>query len=407
MKSTWTVIRREYLQAVRRPAFWIGVLLIPVFIVIANILMSVSAKSAESKISEQTKQAKTILVVDEGHFIADEVYKQSDKLRKASNAQAAESSIKNHKADVAIVYPANLTKGGEIRIYWDKKDASPANEESYNQLAQDLLKTGVLADLPPGSNANLLASQPPIKNITYQNGTIYKFSEDVPYLALMAILLVVVFSSSNMFLLSVTEEKENRAIEIIMTAVKSQNLIRGKIIGLCLVALTQVTVLSGLSLAVMLLMKNKLPFTLSLSGLDLLSWHFALGLFYLLAGVLLIAAIMVAIGASVPSAKDASGLMTVAMLSVLAPVYFITAILQDPAGIIAKVTSYFPLTAPVILQTRNMFEALPGYEIALSIALMLAYIALATWLATRIFRLAAFNFNSRLAFSELFSRKRQ
>jgi ABC-2 type transport system permease protein len=95
------------------------------------------------------------------------------------------------------------------------------------------------------------------------------------------------------------------------------------------------------------------------------------------------------------------------MLSVLAPVYFITAILQDPAGIIAKVTSYFPLTAPVILQTRNMFEALPGYEIALSIAVMLAYIALATWLATRIFRLAAFNFNSRLAFSELFSRKRQ
>lgn len=404
MNSIRLVIRHEYTQAIRKPAFWASIVILPLFLIIVSYISQQSKTSVEQKLKEQASKAHHVLIVDDAGIVKADVIKQSKSLQLTTSATQAESDVRQHQADAAIIYPADIAKTHKMKIIVDQKDSSPLTGTQFQDLGKSILQQSLLSQLHDSRDAQLVTATPSIQTVTYRQGQLYSFGEYVPYLILIGIYGLIILTSTNMFLLSVTEEKENRAIEIVMTAVRPARLIAGKITGLSLVALTQVLVIGGLSVASLVLVNNKLPFNLDFSQIVVHPLGLALGIFYLLSGILLMAALMVGIGSIVPTAKEAAGFVSVAMISTIAPIYFIQTILQDPTGPVAVFTSYFPLTAPEILIVRHALSALAPWEIPVSIAWMLILVGGGFYLSSQLFQRGAFSYNSRLSMRTLLKR---
>ena len=193
----------------------------------------------------------------------------------------------------------------------------------------------------------------------------------------------IILSSSTLMLNSVTNEKQNRVIEILMTSVKPIEILSGKIIALGIAGLLQTIVWMG-SGYLMLLFSNKrfalgdafkIPPTVLLWGI----------LFFLL-GYAVYASLMAGVGALVPNLREASQLTTVMIMPMIIPLIFISVMINTPNSPLAIVLSLFPLTAPVSMMTRLAATNVPLWQCVLAAALL----AITAWLlvqaTARLFR---------------------
>jgi ABC-2 type transport system permease protein len=144
-------------------------------------------------------------------------------------------------------------------------------------------------------------------------------------------------------------------------------------------------------------MKTDLPINFA----DISFAPLPLNLFFTLTGFLLFAAIMVGVGSIGTSYRDSQSLSGIFIMLSVMPFYFITILIADPNGPLAIFTSYFPLTAPMILLIRNSLQALSPAESVLGVVVMLAYVAIAFWAATKMFDLGSLMYNRRPSAKEV------
>ncbi|MCA9390441.1 ABC transporter permease, partial [candidate division WWE3 bacterium] len=64
--------------------------------------------------------------------------------------------------------------------------------------------------------------------------------------------------------------------------------------------------------------------------------------------------------------------------------------------------SYFPLTSPLILLARYVFDALPLYEMIMSGTLLILYVLGALYLAFKLFELGSLEYTEKLSFKRIF-----
>ena len=192
----------------------------------------------------------------------------------------------------------------------------------------------------------------------------------------------------------VVEEKSSRVVEILLASVRPWQLLLGKVIGLGLVGLTQLVIL-GRGRAGAASVTG--VFTLSGFATGTLLW----GLLWYLLGFLLYATIYGALGSLVSRQEDTQSVVT--PLNIILIVGFIAGInllLQDPAGAAAKVLSLIPLLSPILMPARISTGAAAGWEIALSLGLTVALVALLTWLGGKIYGNSVLRIGSRIKLSE-------
>jgi ABC-2 type transport system permease protein len=178
---------------------------------------------------------------------------------------------------------------------------------------------------------------------------------------------IVILTASSLLLNSITNEKQNRMMEILMTSITPLQMLTGKIIALGLVGLLQTIVWSGAGY-LMLLYSGK---------------HFALGdafklppsillwgiLFFLL-GYALYASLMAGIGALVPNLKEASQTTTIVIMPLVVPLMFISILITTPDSPLSVFLSLFPLTSPVSMMTRLSATQVPLWQVGLAAALL-------------------------------------
>jgi ABC-2 type transport system permease protein len=173
-----------------------------------------------------------------------------------------------------------------------------------------------------------------------------------------------VFTMSSGFMLrSVTREKENRTVEILLVSLKPKELMLGKVLGLGFVALLQIAIWLGGSL---LTLNRGGPM---LSSLGIVVGNIALpdgfilwALLYFLLGYLLYASALGAIGAIAPNARETSQVTFVVLLPLMIPLWLNTSFTQAPNGTLATVLSLFPLTAPTSMLPRLAVGGVPIWQ---------------------------------------------
>src|SRR5450756_1249963 len=92
------------------------------------------------------------------------------------------------------------------------------------------------------------------------------------------------------------------------------------------------------------------------------------GALLLLGGFILFTGTLVAVGAVMPTAKEAGPVFASLMVVIFVPFYVVTLIVSDPHALIVQIFTYIPFSAPVTAMLRNGFGSLSSIESAIVIA---------------------------------------
>jgi ABC-2 type transport system permease protein len=201
-----------------------------------------------------------------------------------------------------------------------------------------------------------------------------------------------------------TEEKENRAAEILLTTIKSRSLIIGKILSILLLGVVQIVIIIVPLLIGYALFHNhiSLPGGVSLSHIPLDAKAIAIGASVLLLGLVMFTGILVGFGSLFPSAQEASRYLGIVILSAFIPLYAIGYVVSSPHALIVTVFTYFPLTAPSTVLLRNAVGTLSTGEALGAMAILLVTATLSILFAVRAFSYGAMAYSRRISIKELF-----
>jgi len=210
-------------------------------------------------------------------------------------------------------------------------------------------------------------------------------------------------------LTSVSEEKENRSMEMVLTYVKPRQLIVGKLLAVCLVTLTQVAFFALLAVAAFLIIQQMgntitLPAGIAMDKISFDLMPIFFGAAFLVVGFLMFAGFMTATAAAAPSTKEANSFSSVFFIGAFIPFYFISLLLTDPENPIVRFLTFFPLTSPVITLIRNTVGNMSTLESWLALGVMTIFMLGSIWLAVRAFKLGALEFSQSIKLSKLFKR---
>jgi ABC-2 type transport system permease protein len=189
----------------------------------------------------------------------------------------------------------------------------------------------------------------------------------LPY-ATMMILYVVILMSATLLLNSVTDEKKNRVMEILLVSVSPRQLLAGKIVGLGIMGLVQALIWVGTSYTMLRASGRtlNLPAEYQLP-VSLLVW----GIVFFLLGYAVYASLMAGLGALAPNLQAASQATFMVIWPLVLPMLFVVSLIEDTHGALATGFSLFPLTAPVAMITRLAVGGVPLWQPVLSAGLLL------------------------------------
>jgi ABC-2 type transport system permease protein len=200
----------------------------------------------------------------------------------------------------------------------------------------------------------------------------------VPF-GFMMLLWIATFTAGNFLLTSTIEEKSNKVIEVVLSAVGPLQLLWGKILGLALVSLVILITYGGLAIAGI----AALALT-DLLSISVLLWAVV---FFLIA-YFTVAALMAAIGSAVNELSEAQTFMAPVMVILITPMLLWMPIGENPNGTLAVVTSMLPPILPfaMVMRIGAATDPVPIWQLLLSTLIGILSVIALVWAASRIFR---------------------
>ncbi len=199
-------------------------------------------------------------------------------------------------------------------------------------------------------------------------------------MAFMMLLWIATFTSGNYLLTTTIEEKSNKVMEVLLSAISPMQLLSGKILGQ-----------AGVS-AVILCMYGSAAFAglLTFTLLDLIPLsHLLMFVIFFILAYFMVATIMAAVGSAVSELRDAQSLMGPVMLILIIPMALWPVLAEHPNGMIATITSFTPPLLPfvMILRVTASTEPVALWQVILSIGIGLGSVIVMVWMCARIFRI--------------------
>ncbi|MEO6940778.1 MAG: ABC transporter permease [Candidatus Kapaibacterium sp.] len=201
---------------------------------------------------------------------------------------------------------------------------------------------------------------------------------------------------------SVVEEKSSRVIEIIASSVKPFELLIGKVLGVGLAALLQVTIWAVMLALLATVGVSSLS---QIQGLDL-NVHISPFLFiyfiaYFIGGFMIYATLYTAIGATAEQESDLQQLSLPVTLLIMVPIFTLTSVIQSPSSTTSVILSMIPFFSPILMMGRIFSEMPPLWQILLSFALMIVTFFGVLWLAARIYRVGILMYGKKFSLPEV------
>ena len=205
-------------------------------------------------------------------------------------------------------------------------------------------------------------------------------------LAMVMVMYMTVLLYGINVMRSILEEKTSRIMEVMLSTASPKEMMAGKILGVGAVGLTQVGIWAAAAAGYVgyAVVASGLLKTLKAALNPMLLVYFVV--FFLL-GYVLYSTLCAAVGSMVNSEQEAQQMQFLVMMPMILAIIFITNIFMHPNSSMAVFGSLFPFTAPLVMFSRiAMGGETPGWQIGLSIALMVGTIYGMIWLCGRIYR---------------------
>ncbi len=398
MHNLGTVFKFETIRVLKKPTFWLMALGFPLMFAALYGIMFWSQSTTMQAAKELEKQEFSLAVTDDSKLVRPELL-MAAKTKTVESKEAGINDVKNGKIDAYIYFPKDISKQ-KVEVYG--KDVGLFQNGKYGAVAQSLLSQSVASSVSQAQVA-ILQNKVQLSSTTYLDGKEHGGINEMiaPGLFLVIFFMLVTFFGNQM-LTSSTEEKENRTVEMLLTMVKTDTLITGKILSLMVLALIQMLVIVLPVAAGYLAFGSKLQLpNMDLSLLVFDPVRIGLALVIFLASFMMFTGMLVTLGAMMPTAKEASQWFGLVIMLIFGPFYGITAFVSFPDSPFVKFLSLFPFTAPIPLLLRNAVGNLPAWEGLLGVALLIVAAVFVLWLAVRVFRYGAMSYDSKLSLSAL------
>jgi len=407
MKKTLLVLRNEILTAVTRKSFLFTAFGLPLIAVLIFLGASVLKSNAISALGVSTSGSNKSEPQVEGYVDHSGLIKAipedipSNILVAYPDEASARQALSDDEIAAYYVIPADYIISGDL-IYINPEYSWTSNKGQSWIMRQTI--TANLLDNDPeriqwfwnAMNIEVQALAPSQKR---DESNPLTFA--VPY-ATMIILYVVIIMSSSLLLNSVTVEKQNRVMEILMLSVKPRQLLTGKIVGLGITGLLQTLIWFGTGYT--LLRLSGRTFDLP-PGFELPPSILVWGAVFFLLGYAVYASLMAALGALVPNLKEGSQSTILVIWPTIIPMFLISFLIEEPHGALATGLSLFPLTAPMTMMLRLSVGGVPWWQPLLAVGLLLITVYFILHAVTGVFRaqylLSGQTFSVRRYFSAL------
>jgi ABC-2 type transport system permease protein len=425
MHKIWLIIQREYLVRVRKKSFIIMTLLGP--ILLASIMV---VPIWLATVSDTTD---TIEVLDESGWFPGAFKDNSDTRFINVSGPLEQQKVAFLKTDyTALLYipKLDLNKPEGIRLYSKTNLGITKQAQLENILKKEVetlkfKQSGIDRELLEKMKTDVNISTTNLSDSGEQNNNAL-VTTTAGYLGAILIYMFI-FIYGVQIMRGVIEEKTNRIVEVIISSVKPFQLMAGKIIGIAAVGLTQfllwiilssaVTVAVSSSFEVDRFSNDRITETLKESqdpaqAMEMNSMLTALDnlnipkllicfVFYFLGGYLLYGALFGAVGSAVDNETDTQQFMLpITIPLVLSFVVAQTVIIKNPDGPVAFWMSMIPFTSPIAMMLRLPF-GVPGWQIMLSMLLLVLGFICTTWVAARIYRVGILLYGKKPTYREL------
>ncbi len=211
--------------------------------------------------------------------------------------------------------------------------------------------------------------------------------------AFLFLMWISVFTAGQYLLSSTIEEKSNRVMEVLLSAVSPMELMVGKIIGQMAVASLVLAVYAGAGLVTLV--------ALSLKHL-IDPMQIVYLCVYFVIGFALVACMMAAVGSAVSDVREAQSLLTPVMLVLMVPMMLWMPILRNPNSLFAQIVSFVPPISPFVMVLRlSGSEKVPTWQIPATIVVGLIGVVVFAWAAAKIFRIGVLMYGKPPNFTTL------
>ena len=352
------------------------------------------AADAETAVDERTGVESTFGYVDPAEVLPGAAKNESP-LRLFDSKDEGIEAVRNGEIDTLFVLPDNYVESGRIEDYWTTRDRGPIwdnngdAERYFRSFLKDALTYG--RQFPPSVDRAFDTGYFEQYDVDDEESAVEESGADVAQglvellaLTLFAVLLMVaVMTGAGTIIRSVSEEKETRMIELLITSASPTSIMAGKLLAVVLAGLIHITIwiLVGAfaTPAILDQIPNAGELTISARSLVIVAFCFVLG-------YVLFSALSMFLGTIVSSVAE--GQRQMGLLSVLVglPIWLLGLIINIPDFILLKILTYVPFTAPTMIMMRLAGGSeLSNTEIALALALVALTAAFMTWMAARVF----------------------
>lgn len=423
MSKVSIIIGREYAERVKKKSFIFTTILMPVFMLA---LMAVPALI----VAMGGTDTRTVTVVDPDGLVAPQLT-DTDNVKFVIATAGADTTSTADGVTLLFIpngivdgdKPLRLVTGEAASMMLENEISSQIEQivESERMKRYDIDVESIMAAVESNLSINTVRTD---RDNAGSSTMSYVLGFILTFLLYMVLLLY-----GQMVMTSIIEEKNNRVLEVIVSSVKPTHLMLGKIVGIGLVAVTQIVIWAVLIVVLSaVVMPAILPAEVTAdinainagvggmaqSNLDtgllnalavIADPMYVLGIFgilllFLIGGFLLYAAIYAAIGSAVDNIQDASQLQTVAVLPIILGIVFGMMAASDPVSTISVWTSIIPFTSPMVMMSRIPY-GIPTWQIVTSLVVLYASFAVCVWVAAKIYRVGIFMYGKKPSFKEL------
>ena len=218
---------------------------------------------------------------------------------------------------------------------------------------------------------------------------------------LVMIIFMIIIMYGSMVATSVTQEKSNRTMEVLVTSVDTNLLFFAKVLAGAVAALIQSAVMLGTVLISYKINQDKWGGMINMV-LDIPANVLVVFALFGIGGFLFYTFIYGAMGALVSKTEDinksAGGVQMVIMI-----VYFITlASLTNVDGIMIKVTSFLPVSSYSAMFARVAMGSVNTWEIVVSFIILVASIVVVGIIGAKIYRMGTLRYGNPIKLSNAF-----
>ena len=404
LREIRTIFTAEFRRTIRRRSYRILTLAVPVILLILLVAVPI-ARGIGDDDEDRDKDQDQIgildlsgeLAVDAGTVSGFRVYQD----RESGIAALLADEIKGF----FVILEDYLTTG---KVEWFDPGVRINTGGPKGRVREFLRATLVADDLAPELVTRVLNPANFDRIKVNEDGSIDKDPDKVGRILVPLIfgglLMFGIMLGGSMMLESVSEEKETRMIEVLLTSVSPLAVMVGKVLALGAIGLIQIAVWVASVAIIGPHIFDQIP---GAGQLAIEPGLLASVIGFFLTGYLVFAVTMAGIGAATASTKEATQISMIVTLPSFVPIFFIQMLLENPEGGFSRLLSFIPFTAPVTMMIRLAVSDVPLWEVVASLAVLLLTGIALLWISARVFRAGLLMYGQRMSLSGVFAALRQ